>query len=226
LTQISLPLKSGLFADKCRCAEGIAVGVCKKKPYHSPQQFLKAVMLNLSHYTSRAGLEGIAETHSLWGTNFLHVNDRTEFLYAWQILMQDAVRVALNHIPNHQKRPDYDLETEATQLRTEWRHSMKSSEGYSQLYITSFAQAENEDQERRGILTLWDRYTHLKGYCLQFDRNDLQHMMQLDSLRSNYVELGFGEVRYGIDQDADDYKQLRFQMEQNILFKCCGIGRI
>ena len=70
----------------------------------------------LSHYTSRAGLEGIAETHSLWGTNFLDVNDSSEFLYAWQFLMQEAAQEALKQIPDDQKRPDYDLETEARRI--------------------------------------------------------------------------------------------------------------
>jgi hypothetical protein len=145
----------------------------------------------LSHYTSRAGLEGIAETHSLWGTNFLHANDSSEFLYAWRILMQDGAREALKHIPNSQKRPDYDMEAEALRLETLLGDSMKSGDGYGQLYMTSFARSATEDQERRGILTLWDRYTQHEGYCLQFDRDDLEHMMRLDSWRSNYGALRF-----------------------------------
>jgi hypothetical protein len=171
----------------------------------------------LSHYTSRGGLEGIAETHSLWGTNFLHVNDSSEFLYPWRVLMQDAAREALSHIPDDQKRPHYDMETEALRLESVLRDSMKSGDGYGDLYITSFARAASEDQERRGILTLWDRYTRHEGYCLQFERRDLEHIMQLDSWRSNYGALGFKEVSYGIDRNEYNYKQLRFQMAQNMI---------
>ena len=89
----------------------------------------------LSHYTSRAGLEGIAESHSLWGTNFLCVNDSSEFLYAWRILIRDAAEEALKQVPDHQKRPDYNLEAEALRLGTVLRDSSSMSDGYGHLYM-------------------------------------------------------------------------------------------
>lgn len=173
----------------------------------------------LSHYTSRAGLEGIAETHSLWGTNFLDLNDSSEFLYALRILLRDAVEDVLKQVPNDQKRTDCDLEAEALRLSIMLRDVVRTGDGYGHLYVTSFARATNDDQERRGILTLWHRYTQHEGYCLQFDRRDLEHMLQLDSQRSNYSSLGLHQVRYGVDRDTYNYKQLRFQMAQNAIFQ-------
>lgn len=171
----------------------------------------------LSHYTNRSGLEGIAETHSLWGTNFLDVNDSSEFLYAWSLLLQDALRDVLNHIPDDQKRPDCNLDAETEHIASMLRGSIKGGEGYGHLYMTSFAQAATDDQEHRGILTLWDRYTRHQGYCLQFDRDDLKRMMSLDSQRSNYGALGLKRVCYGIDPDAYDYRELRSQLAQRLI---------
>jgi hypothetical protein len=173
----------------------------------------------LSHYTTRAGLEGIAETHSLWGTNFLRVNDSSEFLYAWRILMQDVAREVLSRIPDDQKQAGTDMKIEALQLESALYDFMKSGDGYGDLYMTSFARAANDDQERRGILTLWDRYTRHEGYCIQFDRRDVERMMELDSWRSNYGALGLKEVHYGIDQNNYNYEKLRLQMAQNMIAK-------
>ena len=35
----------------------------------------------LSHYTSQAGLEGIARSKCLWATDFLELNDNSEMEY-------------------------------------------------------------------------------------------------------------------------------------------------
>ena len=42
-------------------------------------------------------------------------------------------------------------------------------------------------------------------------------MIRLDLYRSNYCELGLREVRYGIDRNSNDYRELRFQMAQNMI---------
>lgn len=173
----------------------------------------------LSHYTDRAGLEGIAASRSFWATNFLDVNDTSEFLFSFSLLVQDAVEQALAKIPTGLRRTDYDLAGEAKHQFAGYRDTLRKSDGYGHLYMTSFARGKNEDHNRRGILTLWDRYTRHEGYCLQFARSDIEQVIQLDSWRANYQWVGLREISYGVDRNADQYRKLCFQMEQSILLQ-------
>jgi hypothetical protein len=179
-------------------------------------QLVSANMKYLSHYTTRAGLEGIARSQTLWGTNFLDLTDTSEFLYAWRVLMLDAAKCALKNVPAELKRPDYDMDAEALRLGDSYRDMLKAGDGYDSLYVTSFARAANEDQEQRGILTLWRHYNGHEGYCLQFTQEDLEHMFQLDSWRSNYASLGFAQVRYGVNKATRCYEELLHQVTQNM----------
>jgi hypothetical protein len=173
----------------------------------------------LSHYTTRAGLEGMAASKAFWATNFLDVNDTSEFLYAWTIVMRDAAALALEKVPSEMKRPDYDMDEEARRLAITNLDMVGKGDGYGHLYMTSFARAANEDQNKRGILTLWDRYTKHEGYCLQFARGDIEHLMQLDSWRSNYGWLGLNNVSYGVNKYTHTYRELRYQLAQAIILQ-------
>lgn len=173
----------------------------------------------LSHYTTRAGLEGIAQTKSFWATNFLDVNDKAEFVYALKVLMVDAVTLALKKVPPEFKRVEHDMDGEAQRLIAELKTSFTSNDGYGHLYMTSFARAANEDQDRRGILSLWRHYTNYEGYCLQFERTDVEHLLRLDSWKANYVSGGLTEVKYGVDKETQSYRELRHQVEQSIILQ-------
>jgi hypothetical protein len=48
----------------------------------------------LQHYTSRAGLEGIARSKVFWATDFFDVNDRSEMLYGYTEITKAAGGVA------------------------------------------------------------------------------------------------------------------------------------
>ncbi len=48
-------------------------------------------MTLLSHYTSEAGLIGVVRSQSLWATDFLSLNDATEFVFALRRLYDEAL---------------------------------------------------------------------------------------------------------------------------------------
>jgi hypothetical protein len=176
-------------------------------------------MTTLSHYTSLTGLEGIAKTGTLWATNFTELNDTSEYFYAWEILQRDAIDYIMARIPSDLKRPDANLDAVMSQTIVAFRNVLRSSSGYGRLYMSSFARAKTEDQERRGILTLWERYTKHEGYCLQFDKSDVERMLNLETMKGNYAAAGLSEVTYGVDKVTPEFKELCFQFGEWLLLK-------
>jgi len=173
----------------------------------------------LSHYTTRVGLEGIAETRTFWATNFLSLNDTSEFFYGWHQLMKTALEMAMALIPDEKKQTGYDIETLSENATSQFKESFHATDGYGHLYVTSFARGKTEDHNERGIRTLWEQYNGHKGYCLQFEQEDVRRMLELDSQTSNYEGLGMAEVKYGIDRDEQDFRNLCFQLSQQFLFQ-------
>lgn len=167
-------------------------------------------MTLLSHYTSRAGLEGMARSRSFWATNFLELNDANEFFYAWGILQRDAYVESMKVMPDDLKRPDFDLEAGLQTAKQQFRDLLSGAEGYGHVYVTSFARGTTDYHDRQGIMTLWERYTQHQGYCLQFEREDLENTLRLDSWRSNYATLGLQDIKYGVNKNTHTYRDLVF----------------
>lgn len=176
-------------------------------------------MTLLSHYTTLAGLEGIAKTRSFWATNFLNVNDTSEFFYGWHQINKAALEIVMELIPDAKKQPGHDIETICENTTKQFKQHFRSTDGYGHLYVTSFARGKTEDHNKRGIRTLWELYNGHKGYCLQFDQNDVQGMLEKDSWISNYEGLGMAEVKYGVDRDGHDFRDLSFQLSQQFLLQ-------
>ncbi len=172
----------------------------------------------LSHYTTRAGLEGIARTKAFWATNFLDLNDRSEFFCSFGSLSDAAIKTVMGLIPDESKRKINDLETDSREAVKQLRQRLRLADGYGQLYVVSFARGRTDYENRSGIRTLWELYGHHhEGYCLQFDEDDVRRMLRLDSERSNYESVGITEVRYGVDENEHAFHDLCFQLSQQIL---------
>jgi hypothetical protein len=175
----------------------------------------------LQHYTSATGLKGLARGKTLWATNFLELNDKSEMEYGYVEITKLALREALAEIDKHVvpefARAELDYEHAGKLIAEQFRKSFEGPTGSEQLYVFSFATARNEDEERRGILTLWDRYTKFKGYCVQFDRRDVLDLLSREAMRRNYALLDLTTVQYGIDETDEEYLELRFQLEQHLL---------
>jgi hypothetical protein len=175
----------------------------------------------LSHYTNRAGLEGIARGKTLWATRFTELNDKTEMEYGYVKISKLALKAALAEIDKHlipgHPRAELDYDTAGRLIAEQFRKSFSGPTGSEPLYVFSFAEGRNEDQERRGILTLWDRYTKLEGYCVQFDPKEVLDLLSREPMRRNYALLELAAVQYGIDETDDEFLNLRFQFAQHLL---------
>lgn len=176
-------------------------------------------MTLLSHYTSRAGLEGIAKTRTFWATSALNVNDTSEFFYAWFELNKAAATQFMEMIPPDKRQAGYDVDKMAAMAVNDFKKFIAGTDGYGSLFITSFARGTTEDHERRGILTLWDRYTKHEGYCIQFDRDDVRRTLELECSKANYEWAGIENVKYGVDKNEREFRDLVFQLSQQFLIQ-------
>ena len=177
-------------------------------------------MYRLSHYTTPAGLGGIAESKTLWATHMLDVQDTSEYFYGWHGIQKAAIEYCMSRVPDNIKNPDFKLDETAEGATEKFREWTKTTNDYGLLYMTSFARARNDDEEERGIRTLWEICADQhKGYCLQFDLADVRDMAGMDAKKGSYEWLAVEPVKYGIDLDTPEFRELRFQLgEQYLLF--------
>src|SRR5438270_3339883 len=101
----------------------------------------------LSHYTDRTGLEGIAQSKAFWATNFLNVNDTSEYFFAWKKLLRHAIAATLSTIPDDLKLPNVDLDAHTATSIEQFRGVVNPTEGYGHLYMTSFGRGKTPDHE-------------------------------------------------------------------------------
>jgi hypothetical protein len=83
--------------------------------------------------------------------------------------------------------------------------------------MTSFARARNEDEGKRGIKTLWELYSGHMGYCLQFDESDVRDLARLDASKGSYEWIGVDTIKYGVDENSGDFRELGFQLGEQYL---------
>lgn len=177
-------------------------------------------MTLLSHYTGRAGLEGIAQSKTLWATDFIDLKDKNELLFGYVEMSKRGMRAALEEIdkplkPGQRKELDW---VEASEVLYEhYRAGFEGSAGSEHLFVTSFAKARDQDEEDRGILTIWERYCRDGGYCLQYDRDEIRHLLGLEASHRHYGVIDLAEVHYGVNESDAEFVELNFQMKQRFL---------
>jgi hypothetical protein len=97
------------------------------------------------------------------------------------------------------------------------KKQVEESDGYGSLFVTSFARGRNDDEDDRGILTLWDRYTRNEGYCVQFDIESARRMVEAEGTYHSYGWLELAEVVYGIDREEREFRGLSEQISLRAL---------
>jgi hypothetical protein len=171
-------------------------------------------MALLSHYTLRNGLEGIAKSKTWRATSFLQLNDPSEYFYTWEILQNEALQLMIGQLPPGSMTATFDVDAHAANSTAAFKDLILSSGDKGMMYVVSFATASTEDQERRGILTLWDRYTKHEGYCLQFAETDIRRLLELELIKGSYAALSLQRVTYGVDTNTHEFKTLCYQIAQ------------
>lgn len=174
----------------------------------------------LSHYTSERSLISIARSQSLWATDFLSLNDDSEFVYAFSAIHAVSLGLVMEKLPADLRDGSKDtalIQSLPDRVVAELKAQTRTGDGYGALYVCSFARGRNDDEETRGILTLWDRYTRNAGYCLQFEEVRVRHLLELESMRNSYAWIDLAEVRYGVDQQGSEFRYLVAQLTAQMM---------
>lgn len=179
-------------------------------------------MTLLSHYTDRAGLEGIARSKCIRATKFSQLNDKREIEYGYLELVRRVllgIFDTLDQLIVRKPGSKLDLAEVEAKFLDHFRNSFDGAHGSEPLFVASFAKGRTIDHDLRGILTLWDRYTKLEGYCLQFDHGDVQKILELEMSRRHYALLTLDDVEYGVNEASAEYRDIAFQMKQRLLIE-------
>ncbi|MGO4574096.1 DUF2971 domain-containing protein [Microvirga sp. 2TAF3] len=182
-------------------------------------------MKPFSHYTTEQGLRGISHSQALWATEFISVNDRTEFIYAFSAIYEAMLGNVLDRVPHDLRdmtKGKSDVSEIVFNFKNQMRKQAEVEDGYGSLYVASFARGRNDEEDQRGILTLWTRYTKDKGYCLQFYREQIEETIEREKRRYSYAWLEIAEVVYGIDKSDSEF---RYLVEQFTLRMLLWIGQ-
>jgi len=179
-------------------------------------------MAYLSHYTSRAGLEGIARSKSIRATKFSQLNDKREIEYGYVEFYRRGFLSMFDEFDKIMpRRPGSTIPIDdAVQGFKEvfWKQ-FEGDTGSEPLYMASFARGRTKDHDDRGMLTLWDRYTKLEGYCLQFREEDVRKTLELEASSRHYALLTLDSVHYDMDENTDEYRALNFQIKQRLMIE-------
>jgi hypothetical protein len=179
----------------------------------------------LSHYTDRRGLAGILSSGTLRATNFLDLNDTSEFFYAWNEINKASIRRYFELLPERIRNPKGDPDGIAANSLNKFRTHVRENKDVANIFVTSFARGAKPDHDARGLLTLWDRYTKHEGYCLQFALEDVQRMLELECKAANYVSAEMCTVDYGVNAENPKFKELVFQLSQRMLVDTLKSGQ-
>lgn len=178
----------------------------------------------LSHYTDRGGLEGMARTKTFWATDFLDLkhNDNKELLFGYVEMSKRGMRSAIEEIAKYLKpeeRPSLDYEKVSKGMYAFFRESFEGPRGSEHLYVTSFAKGRDQDEDDRGILSMWREYCRDGGYCLQFDSEDVRKLIEREGSHRHYALIDLARVHYGVDETDEEFSALNYQMMQTFLIQ-------
>lgn len=63
----------------------------------------------LSHYTTYDGLRGISTSKAFWATNFLDLNDTSEFFFAWGKIFEAASEIFISMISETTRQAEINI---------------------------------------------------------------------------------------------------------------------
>jgi hypothetical protein len=173
----------------------------------------------LSHYTALEGLSGIAGSQSMRATDFVKLKDPAEVTYGLSAISKAGLKLCLDGVPqdlrNNTVNTDELLNSGPSSPKI-LRDEMSKSLASTSAFIISFARGLDDDEDERGIRSLWHIYTQNRGYCLQFDLGKIRNLVNYEREHFSYEWIELSPVKYGIDQTDADFIWLCEQFKLRI----------
>lgn len=168
----------------------------------------------LHHYTDRSGLEGILNSHSIYATNFLHLNDESEISH-----LKDPWEEVL-------KRGLESIFTERSKISPKTRKLIRENGGIKRLaeiqsnkfivanyltafighknpamavpYISSFCShaGDHQYEKENGLLSQWRGYGASSRFAIVFDTQKIDDLLKKEWEFFNYISLYIDSATY------------------------------
>ena len=164
------------------------------------------------HYTTRAGLEGLTKTQTIWASHYQSLNDSSElehFREAFALTLSpkfDAVIQRKNL--NDKMLRIYAESGGPLQLARDFVNSLYAStfeqrDAYGRVepFVSSFCthSADQAYEQKNGLLSQWRGYSGGDGYCLVFDTAALCRLLADEFDRLYWLHLSISAVTYDVD---------------------------
>lgn len=180
--------------------------------------------VNLWHYTTLEGLEGILRTQAVWATHFEYLNDASELRYSKQVLAEVFLPIAksfIEQVCSEHKEAQHLVDSNGGIERftnSEVEDTLEilysalldvrnvHGNGFRSIpCIASFSQVElaGKFEQGNGLLSQWRGYGIDGGYAIIFNKEALCARFQEETSTHYYGIHGDGDVRYYINQESE-----------------------
>lgn len=174
----------------------------------------------LFHYTSKAGLEGIITSQSLWATRYDCLNDSQEVFQIKPLLVRSLAERCKRYlmeaktgnlstkllIAKHGGTVAASREFAIRAINSLYTVSFEgkpNSVAYMTPFITSFCSHEGDSEYERqnGLLSQWRGYGRASGFAIVFDTKALWQAFEQDAAAYSYTTAQFPDAYY-TDEEA------------------------
>jgi hypothetical protein len=163
--------------------------------------------LELYHYTSSAGFEGIVKSQTLWCSHFSEMLDTDEIKLMRQLLPPSIAPLmdAIVAKENRQIRRLWDKAGRGEKTARDLVNSLYGATFDGQAAYTAFdaylfsfsTHADDSVFDRQhGIRSQWDQYAGLDGYCFVFDIREMACALAREGAARYWAWLMLKPVRY------------------------------
>lgn len=169
-------------------------------------QTVSEAYVDLYHYTTAIGLEGILRTQTIRATHYEYLNDSGEyksyFTHRLPKVLKSCVGVAVKQAyetssvakRNLDNAGGLDLATQ--RIEEELASVMTKLMQTFEPYIISFCGAKEGENLNDGLLSQWRGYGIDGGYAIVFDAKTLEKLL-LEEINKHYLGfIQFGDVDY------------------------------
>jgi hypothetical protein len=162
-------------------------------------------MSSIFHYTDAAGLLGILSSQSLFATHYKYLNDLTEAAVIRELIMPILDSEAAEIFPQLVEKgwlskKYYDVfGTGVHHLAAEKLYGsfVRAIDNVSPFFVTSLCRHDEETQAyEHGLLSQWRAYANTIGFAIEFDEQQLDSLLSLETASHAYAGFKSADVHY------------------------------
>ena len=162
-------------------------------------------MSSIFHYTDAAGLLGIPSSKSLFATHYKYLNDLTEAAVIRELIMPILDSEAAEIFPqlvgkgwlNKGYYEQYGIGVHRLEAEKLYGSFVRAIDNVSPFFVTSLCRHDKETQAyEHGLLSQWRAYANTVGFAIEFDEQQLDSLLSLETASHAYAGFKSADVHY------------------------------